>query len=393
MNPNDIQSLVQQALMGFFSALPNPRGNGDFVGENDKDAFKTGFPRFYSTDNNADIFTFLSRFETNVANLLTDEEQKKRVLMDRISLQDRQRLSTITPADWSYDDLKGEIGKLLSTSDQGKQFEKYFLLSKVLSTSKVYNHFLAWQEKWNGYTAWRSATGKSAPEESTFLDRFEDSIPFEVRKDIMKLRIDGVITNIQHLGQHINTYKSLFDVEPDNVNTQVLTQLTTLQKNQDSFQKAIEIFAEKQQQAMKVDEAVKSLQKAHNDSNTHNTKAIETLGRENASLRSQLHHMEQASKNVMDTLHSQKYEAQRNYLDLQNQERLRAFALNNMGSPYVHKERQESFNYSRGRERDRKDYSPGRGARSPNNGYSSGESRSPSPNPVDNRCFQCSETH
>ena len=391
MNQSDIQTAVQQAILGFFSAaVPNPGNVGSFQRDVDKDPFKTGFPRFCSLDQNADIFTFLKRFQTTVANLLGSDDEKKKVLMDRISLMDRQRLSTVNLPDFDYGELKKEVGRLLSTSNQGKQFEKFFSDMKVSSTSKVYAHFLKASEKWDGYVAWRAAVNKTPPEESMFLDKFEESVPAEIKKKIIQRRIDAQIIDIQTLGTYITTYKSVWDVEGEVVNTQALvSQLNTLQQQNESLKQALDLVAKEQQKATSIAEASKNLTQVHSDSHA---KLAEQVSRQALNLQTQLNHLEQSSKSLQDTINEQKFNTQRNYLEIQNQARINTFSLNNMSTPYVHRDRHENFNPHRGR--DRQSYSPGRG-RSPDsrNGYSSGDSRSPSPNPIDNKCFGCSEKH
>ena len=390
MTTNDIQNAVQQAILAMFSAAIPRAGSGEnFERDRDRDPWKTGFPRFSSADSNVDIFTFLSRFDTTVSTLHLSEEDKKKVLIDRISFSDRQRLSQLDSTEFNYPEWKEKIGELLSTPELGKQFEKYFSNMKMPVAGKVYDHFLKASEKWDGFVSWRAASNKSPPEDQTFLDKFEESVPQNIRSSIIEQRIRGKIFDIQTLGMYIDTYKSIWLApEGELTNTKILsTQLTTLQQQNESLREALNLVVREQKEARSIAEAAKNLTQITSDSNS---KLADQVSRQAANRQGQLNQLEQATRGVQDTINTEKYVTQRSFLDFQRQDRLSGFHLNNVNAPNFHRDRQSNDSGWRGR--DRNSFSPGR--RSPDNrGYSSGESRSPSPNPVDNLCFACLGNH
>jgi hypothetical protein len=308
--------------------------------------------------------------------------------MDRISLLDRAKLSHLSITEYSYDELKEQVGRALSTAELGKQFDKYFNTMKASSTSKIYEHFLKASEKWDSYSAWRKASQKTPPEEQFFLDKFEESVPRGVRQTLIEKRLVGTISGINSLGEFIGTYKSMWGPEDDTTSGKVLSsQLTTLQKQNDSLKEALETLVREQKEARSIAESARNLNQVTSD---NNARLADIVDKQSTSLQRQLNSLEQATRNVQDTVQSEKFSTQRSILDYQGRERASSMYLNNMNSPHFHKDRQNNEGGYRGR--DRRSFSPG--GRSPDGrGYSSGESRSPSPNPIDNTCFLCLKSH
>ena len=208
MNTSDIQNNVVLALQKLFGAPSNNDDRGkreSFDNSKDRDPFKTGMNRFSTTQSGEDIFTYLSHFTTTVS-LILSEADKKRALIERIDMKDRLKLAQLQIDELSFESLKAQVGKLLSTPELGRTFENFFQSMKMTGT--ITDHFLEATEKWNGYAAWKASTQKSEPEESHFLDKFEESLPEYIRPAIIKARIAREQSQISkpwvHISKHIN---------------------------------------------------------------------------------------------------------------------------------------------------------------------------------------------
>ena len=386
MNTSDIQNNVVLALQKIFGAPSNNDDRGkreSFDNSKDRDPFKTGMNRFSTTQSGEDIFTYLSHFTTTVS-LVLSEADKKRALIERIDMKDRLKLAQLQIDELSFDSLKAHVGKLLSTPELGRTFENFFQSMKMTGT--ITDHFLEATEKWNGYAAWKASTQKPEPEESHFLDKFEESLPDYIRPAIIKARIEGAITNIQTLGTYIETYKQMWQDNTSNIAHQKIlyAKLHTLQTQNDSLQEAIKLVFSEQKEARHMAEASKQLNQIVSD---NSTKLTEKVNRQSVEMHERLQSLSQKTEGVQDTISSERYAIQRQILELQNQNRVSN--LNNFSGPFVHRDRQKE-DRSSFRGRDRREQSP---TGYPKNNYSSGESRSPSPNPIDNKCYACGDEH
>lgn len=391
-NQNDIQNSIALALQKLFSSSQpsqeeggNRRESFDNVTAKDRDPFKTGLLRFSTDQTKVDIFTYLTHFTTTVCSYL-NEQDKKKALIERICMADRLKLQQINIDDFDFETLKSKIGQALSKPELGRQFEAFFQNMKMRGT--ITEHFRETESKWNGYAAWRACTQKTAPEEYFFLDKFEDSVPDYIRPNIIKARIDGIIDSIQTLGMYIETYKQMWQENTSTLAPKLLmAQLHTLQTQNDSLQAAIKLVVDEQKEARGLAESAKNLNQIVSD---NSTKLTDKVNRQAIEVHERLKDLSKLTNTVQDSIEKEKFSVQRQFSQLQQQNRMSN--LNNFSGSFIHKDRQrDEGDRFRGRDRNPRDQSPGRS--SPRSGYSSGESRSPSPNPIDGKCFACGDEH
>ena len=361
----------------FFASLSENHGSlepseieNNYEQSKDHDPFKTDMKKFESKDSNGDIFSYVDMFSLIAAPRYPTDEKKCEALLNRLCLNDRMKITNHDTD--NYDNLCLSLCEQLGADISQTDFDDFFAKSSLSLGNCIADHFTRLTAKWRGFTKFCIVNSLAEPQNDTFFDKFEKTLPAFIMQEISSARIKQEFTTISGLGNYIDKYRQSWK----RVAAKMLAN-----ENQPSVMKMVEKKIAQLENENKVRaSSITNIQEELTATQTNLTviaqgnstysKALENLSKQTALAQSALTLLQTQNEEIQQNLRH----TENNVYNMQTQR----FA------PTIHPDRESRFSNFISK-RPRSDSGTGSDR--------STTSRSPSPNPPDNTCFACTGNH
>lgn len=432
MSTNPQEQMMEKLLelMGAQALKHQGRTREDISHSNDKDTYQTGLKKFSSAT--MDVFNYVDSISGVLSSWNVCEDDKKDILLERLSVPDYQRLSSrVQLASLNYEQIKLECCKAFKTEGQSESFEKDFRELKQ-GNLDIQTHFENTTKLWRAWILCKIIEEKPKPMEEFFLSSFLDSLQNSYGKgDLRKqIKVTKRVTDIHELGTYILNSRVLFtpDTNPElqyyqEQSTKLIAEhIGKLNQKQKVFDKEKEEIksslqnvqtVQTEMKKQMVDDTTKMQEinsKALQDAKAGNTKMYSEL----CNLRSMMNGMNEDRENSSREAEKHKHALEKltllnniqlnrnshinpqRYSNTDYNDRGRSQERDNRYNPYNRDKSQERDNkqdsYNRGRTRERDGNYNRNKSPSPHRDRDRSRTRSPSPLPGQ-ACYLCNGDH